>query len=183
MISTIRTQLAAQAFRRGELVIYPTEGVWGIGCDPYNGEAVANLLALKQRPVEKGLILVAANLEQLQPYMQHLTAPQLDTLKSSWPGPHTWLVPVNEHIPFWISGGQTTVALRVSAHPVVKALCEAFGGPIVSTSANVSGRRAATSLLEVQLQFPAVLRIPGKLTAAGKPSTIRNLQTGNIVRP
>jgi len=183
MPSSLRLRLALQALQRGELIAYPTEGVWGLGCDPDNSDAAFRLLQLKQRPVEKGLILVAANIEQLSPYLCCLSAQQLQTLKSTWPGPYTWLVPANEYVAPWISGGQKSVALRVSAHPVVKALCEQFGGPIVSTSANRSGKIAATSLLAVQLQFPSVVRMPGNLTHPGHPSTIRDLQTGNVIRP
>jgi L-threonylcarbamoyladenylate synthase len=111
-------------------------------------------------------------------------------LQQSWPGPHTWLVPANHQVPFWISGGQPTLALRVSAHPVVQALCTQYGGAIVSTSANISGKPAAKTLLDVQLQFSAphrlrhtrVILVPGSLGKEGKPSTIRDLQTGNIIR-
>lgn len=181
--SGFRLRLAALALRQGEVVAYPTEGVWGLGCDPDNEAAVQHLLRLKNRPLHKGLILVAASREQLQPYLHHLGPAQLQTLTSRWPGPHTWLVPANERVPPWISGGHDRVALRVSAHPLVVALCQAFGGPIVSTSANPSGRRAATSALAVQLQFPDLLRVPGSLTAPGKPSTICDLETGQTIRP
>lgn len=183
MMSDLRLRRAVQALRQGEVIAYPTEGVWGLGCDPDNAQAVFHLLALKQRPVEKGLILVAANLLQLAPYLYHLAPAQVDTLRKSWPGPHTWLVPANEQVPSWISGGQPTVALRVSAHPVVQALCERFDGPLVSTSANISGQPAATTSLAVQLKFPSLVRMPGELTEAGKPSTIRDLQTGKMIRP
>jgi L-threonylcarbamoyladenylate synthase len=180
---SLHLRIAVQALQRGELITYPTEGVWGLGCDPDNSEAVSRLLLLKQRPIEKGLILVAANMEQLSPYLCHLSAQQLQVLRSTWPGPNTWLIPANEAVAPWISGGQKNVALRVSVHPVVKALCEAFGGPIVSTSANRSGKSAAISLLAVQLRFPSVVRMPGNLTHPGQPSTIRDLQTGNVIRP
>lgn len=183
MLSALRLHLAVKALQRGELIAYPTEGVWGLGCDPANAAAVFRLLLLKQRPVEKGLILVAANMEQLSPYLAHLSAEQRKQLKNTWPGPHTWLVPANECVAPWISGGQASVALRVSAHPVVKALCEQFGGPLVSTSANRSGKAAAISLLAVQLNFPEIVRMPGSLTHAGKPSTIQDLQSSKLVRP
>lgn len=183
MLSTLHLHRAVEALQWGRLIAYPTEGVWGLGCDPDNEDAVSRLLLLKQRPVEKGLILVAASMEQLSPYLNHLSVQQLQTLKNTWPGPNTWLVPATEHVAPWISGGQTSVALRVSAHPVVKALCEQFGGPIVSTSANHSGKPAAISLLAVQLQFPSIVRMPGQLTHPGQASTIRDLQTGNVIRP
>ena len=186
MISQVRLLRAVQALRAGELIAYPTEGVWGLGCDPHNAEAVFNLLALKRRPIEKGLILVAASIAQLAPYLEGLNNKQLDTLQQSWPGPNTWLVAANHHVPLWISGGQPTVALRVSAHPVVQALCSAYGGAIVSTSANISGKQAAKSLLDVQLQFSTksnrVILLPGALGKAGKASTIRDLQTGKVIR-
>lgn len=180
---SFRIRCGVNALRQGKVIAYPTEGVWGLGCDPWNEAAVMQLLALKQRAVSKGLILVASGIEQLSPLLASLDATQQQTLKNSWPGPNTWLVPDQGMIPEWISGGADTVALRVSAHPVVRALCKSFGGPIVSTSANKSGLPAATSLLTVQLQFPQLLRVPGTLTHPGKASTIRDLQTGKIIRP
>jgi len=184
---SFRIQRAVHTLREGGLIAYPTEGVWGLGCNPDNPDAVQALLQLKQRPVEKGLILVAASMDQFEAYLQGMSKAQLDTLEKSWPGPNTWLVPANEYVPDWISGGQPTVALRVSAHPVIKALCEGFGAAIVSTSANISGKRAARSLLEVQLQFSApaaehVTLVLGSLGDQNKPTTIRDLVTGNIVR-
>jgi len=187
LLSHFRLQLALDALHHGGVIAYPTEGVWGLGCDPDDPDAVQALLQLKQRPVEKGLILVAASIDQLEPYLKDLSKKQRDQLQLSWPGPHTWLVPVNEQVPLWISGGQATVALRVSAHPVIKALCTGFGAPIVSTSANISGRRAARSLLDVQLQFSSptaehVTLVPGPLGDQDKPTTICDLVTGKIVR-
>ncbi len=191
MSSAFRIQRALHALRQGAIIACPTEGVWGLGCDPFNADAVLALLALKQRPLHKGLILVAASTGQLAPFLAGLTNKQRDTLNASWPGPNTWLVPANDCVPPWISGGQSTVALRVSAHPLLQQLCAQFSGPIVSTSANISGRPAAKSLLQVQLQFAApdrrlpggrVVLVPGALGADGKPTTIRNLVTGNVIR-
>jgi L-threonylcarbamoyladenylate synthase len=186
-VSDFRLRLAVDALQQGALIVYPTEGVWGLGCDPYNLEAVQTLLQLKQRAVGKGLILVAADIDQFEPYLQGLNKQQLNTLQQSWPGPNTWLVPANDAVPPWISGGQATVALRVSAHPVIKALCTEFGATIVSTSANISGKAAARSLLDVQLQFssPAtrhVTLVPGSLGDQDKPTTIRELVTGKVIR-
>ena len=183
MISLPRVQYAVHALRGGQVIAYPTEGVWGLGCDPDNEQAVEVLLGLKGRSPAKGLILVASRMEQLMGWLPPLSSPQQEVLARTWPGPNTWLVPVSDRVPPWISGGRSTVALRVSAHPVVRALCDGFGGPLVSTSANRSGGPAATCLLDVQLRFPQVLRVPGELTQPGKASTIRDLQTGNIVRP
>jgi len=188
-LSHFRLQLALDALHHGGLIAYPTEGVWGLGCDPEDPDAVLALLQLKQRPVEKGLILVAANVDQLEPYLQGMSKAQRDTLEKSWPGPNTWLVPANKQVPLWISGGQPTVALRVSAHPVIVALCTQFGGAIVSTSANPAGKKPARTLFSVQryfgnsrLQGAHVTVVPGSLGDSGKPTTIRDLVTGKIVR-
>ncbi len=184
-----RIQRAVHILREGGLIAYPTEGVWGLGCDPHNAAAVQTLLQLKQRPVEKGLILVAASMGQFEPYLCNLTRQQQDTLKKSWPGPNTWLVPANKHVPLWISGGQPTIALRVSAHPIIQALCTQFGGAIVSTSANPAGKKPAQTLFNVQryfahsrLQGARVTVVPGLLGDNDKPTTIQDLVTGKIIR-
>ena len=132
----LRIQRAAQLLHTGGVIAYPTEAVWGLGADPFNSAAVDRLLALKQRSIDKGLIIVAANIEQLESYLLTLSSQQREQLETSWPGPITWLVPNNNMFPPWICGRYTKVALRVSRHPVVQSLCLAFGGPIVSTSAN-----------------------------------------------
>ena len=135
---------AAILLRNGGVVAYPTEGVWGLGCDPRNEAAVLKLLAIKERPVEKGMILIAAELEQLHPWLSlaALPAERLAAALDTWPGPHTWVMPASDHAPRWITGAHDGIAVRISAHPPVIALCHAFGGPLVSTSANLSGRPA-----------------------------------------
>ncbi len=117
---------------------YPTEAVWGVGCDPWDSEAVYHLLDLKQRPVEKGLILVADCMERFDFLLQDLPDDWLRRLANSWPGPNTWLVPHQDRLPPWITGRHDSVALRVTDHPLVARLC-ALTGPLVSTSANPAG--------------------------------------------
>ena len=84
------------ALRRGGVVAYPTEAVWGLGCDPFNEQAVMRLLAIKQRPVDKGLILIGADVGQLDPVVDWAALPmdRRATVEASWPGPNTWTVPV-----------------------------------------------------------------------------------------
>ena len=176
---------AAKRLRQGELIAYPTEAVWGIGCDPFNREAVYRLLRLKQRPVSKGLLLVAAGMEQIGKLLTPLTVDQIAMLRETWPGHITWLVPdpASEY-PEWIRGEHPAVAIRVSDHPVVRELCLAFGGPIVSTSANPAGETEFRSMEEVRRQFGAGIGciIEGELGGHGKPSEIRDLVTGERVR-
>ncbi|WCD80445.1 L-threonylcarbamoyladenylate synthase [Pseudomonas sp. TUM22785] len=183
MVSNWRVQQVARVVRGGGVIAYPTEAVWGLGCDPWNEDAVYRLLALKARPVEKGLILVADDIEQFDFLLDELPDEWKDTLAASWPGPNTWLVPHQNLLPDWITGKHDSVALRVSDHPVVRALC-AQVGPLVSTSANPAGRPSAVSRLRVQQYFPGELDavLVGALGGRRNPSTIRDLVTGRVVR-
>ena len=176
---------AAKRLREGELIAYPTEAVWGIGCDPFNRDAVYRLLRLKQRPVNKGLLLVAAGMEQIGKLLTQLTVDQLAALRETWPGHITWLVPDPARLyPEWIRGEHPAVAVRVSDHPVVRELCMAFGEPIVSTSANLAGKPEFRSVDEVRRQFGDAIGclIEGELGAHDRPSEIRDLVTGERIR-
>ncbi|HSB95881.1 MAG TPA: Sua5/YciO/YrdC/YwlC family protein [Spongiibacteraceae bacterium] len=184
MISDFRIQQAVLALRGGGVIAYPAEGVWGLGCDPENPAAVLHLLELKQRAMAKGLLLVAADIEQLEPYLTLLDSEQHQVLRNSWPAPLTWLVPNNGAAADWICGSSSQVALRVSPHPVIVAVSRAFGGPLVSTSANPSGRPAALSALRVRRYFGDRLDfiLNGELGGQRGPTPIRDLITGKFVR-
>lgn len=175
---------AARCIRTGGIVAYPTEAVFGLGCDPANPYAVLQLLAIKQRRIEKGLILVASSMQQLQPWVTPLNRRQTRRLEASWPGPHTWLLPAADHCPDWLTGGRDTLAVRVSAHPVVQQLCNAAGRAIISTSANRHGKRPARSLLEIRLRFATGIDyyLPGALGGLKQPTRIRDLETGRVIR-
>ena len=170
---------------RGGLLAYPTEAVWGLGCDPFNEQAVFKLLRLKRRPAHKGLILVAASVRQLGPLYNNLNASQKKLLDDSWPGPNTWLIPDPDNlIPAFIKGDHSSVAIRVSAHRGVNALCSAFGSMIVSTSANQANQPEIRSRLKIQNTFGDRLDyvLPGQLGGNAAPSTIRDLSTGQMLR-
>jgi len=175
---------ASATLHRGGVIAYPTEAVWGLGCDPDNDEALARLLRLKQRDPAKGVILVAASIAQFAPWLEGLPLELHAPLVASWPGPHTWLVPDNGRSHGLVRGGHDRVALRVSAHPLVVALCEAFGGPIVSTSANIASEPPAMSAEEVRGVFGDGLDaiVEGELGGLARPSTIRDLVTGQLMR-
>jgi L-threonylcarbamoyladenylate synthase len=184
MPSSFKTGVAANLLHAGAVIAYPTEAVWGLGCDPDDVEAVARLLRLKQRDPAKGLILVAASMQQFDDYLSGLAPEQLATLANSWPGPYTWLVPDNGRAPEWIRGEHDKVALRVSAHPLVKQLCRAFGGPIVSSSANISSRPALRRSWQVRAAFGERLDacLEGPLGGSANPSEIRDLVSGQLIR-
>lgn len=174
--------LAAHHVACGGVVAYPTEGVWGLGADPANQHAVNTILQLKRRAVGKGVILVAADVRQFDFILRHLSSDQREILRRSWPGPNTWLIPHHDEVPYWIHGDHTTVALRVSAHPVVQALCK-LTGPLVSTSANPQALPPARTSFKVRGYFgDKVFYAPGQINQNAKPSTIRDLATGRVIR-
>ena len=183
---SLTPEVAAGLLRTGGVIAYPTEAVWGLGCDPADEAAVLRLLALKQREVEKGLILIAARIEQLQPWIRldALPADRRTEVLASWPGPNTWIVPASDVTPRWITGSHDGVAVRVSAHPVVIALCEAFGAALVSTSANPAGAPAPAVLEQFDTQLLAALDgvVGGDTGGLDRPSVIRVAQTGQVLR-
>lgn len=191
MTSPGRWQLrqALSALDNGEVIAYPTEGVWGLGCDPFNASAVDRLLAIKNRPMDKGLILVAANLDQISPLLHSLSDQQRSRLNKSVSGelssrPTTWLIPSYDLIPYWITGEHRTVAVRISKHPTVAALCEAYGGMIVSTSANPSKQAPAVTQLAARHYFAKQVSVylSGQVSCSGQTSEIRDLVTGDVLR-
>jgi L-threonylcarbamoyladenylate synthase len=182
-VNSWRKAFLASCLNRDGVIAYPTEGVWGLGCLPDSSVAVAKILALKRRSWEQGLLLVAANKAQFSDYLTGLGSEAQAKLDADWPGPMTYLVPDNGMAPGWIVGTHDTLGLRVSAHPVVAELCETFG-PLVSTSANVSGRPAAMSALAVHRYFGSAVDalVPGALGGQSGPSQIKVLETGEVVR-
>ena len=175
---------ATAVLNHSGVVAYPTEAVWGLGCDPFSERAVEQILAMKRRQRGMGLILIAADIAQVQPFLSGLSSDQRKILETSWPGPETWLVPNNHVAPPWITGGRDTLAIRVTDHPVAAALCHSFGGPLVSTSANPHGFPPAKSLLKVNLYFRKQLDyiVPGLLGKSDRPTTIKHLMTGETIR-
>jgi len=177
---------AATALQTGGVIAYPTEAVWGLGCDPRDEDAVLRLLAIKQRDVDKGLILVASHLEQLRPFLDLAAVPaeNLAAVLATWPGPHTWVMPASTTAPRWITGTHDGIAVRISAHPLVIELCHAYGGALVSTSANRAGQPAAFTRETLD---PVVLAgvdglVAGETGGLGAPTAIRDALTGAAIR-
>jgi L-threonylcarbamoyladenylate synthase len=174
---------ACNALNDDGVIAYPTEAVFGAGCDPWSETAIIRLLAMKRRPFEKGLILIAADFNQLQDFIQPLSADILAKVTQSWPGPNTWLLPVRDYVSPFLTGGRDTLAVRVTAHPLAAELCRRFGGPLVSSSANLTGLKPAKNVHQVHWQLPELdYVLPGALGGATKPSTIRDALTGEILR-
>ncbi len=181
--SRLRTAWLARRVLAESVVACPAEAVWGLSCDPFSSEAVEQLLALKQRPVSKGLIVVAGHLDMLAPVLEPLPAEQRAELALSWPGANTWLVPNRGFFPPWITGTSDEVAVRVPASPALVALSREVGGPLVSTSANPAGALPAKHGFQVVRYFgPKLARAVGEVDLRGKPSTIRRVGTRDVLR-
>ncbi len=170
----------------GGVIAYPTEAVWGLGCDPRDQAAVLRLLALKLREVDKGLILIAADEAQLTPFidMSALDATQRTAVRASWPGPYTWIVPAAADAPAWITGTHRGIAVRVSAHPTVIALCDAFAGALVSTSANRAGELAPSrrDALDPLIVAGVDAVTCGETGGLQRPTAIRDARSGDMLR-
>jgi L-threonylcarbamoyladenylate synthase len=175
---------ATRCLRAGHVIAYPTEAVYGLGCDPTNEAAVRRVLQLKSRPEAAGLILIADQFERFEPFVGPLAAGLLDRALASWPGPVTWLFPRGAGVPDWLAGTHRSIALRVTAHPVCRALCGSFGGAIVSTSANPSSAEPARTAGRVAEYFGDALCgiVEGALGSREQCSEIRDLATGRVIR-
>ncbi|TAN46999.1 MAG: tRNA threonylcarbamoyladenosine biosynthesis protein RimN [Methylococcaceae bacterium] len=182
MLTPWQLRLTVRRLNAGGIIAHPTEAVYGLGCDPCNERAVQRLLALKTRPAHKGLILLAGDFVQIQPYL-NIPPERYAQLLSSWPGPVTWVVPASSRLPSWL-GVDGTIAVRVTAHPLSAALCRAFGGPLISTSANPGGKRPARDALSVRRYFPEanVLIVHGTTGGAARPSAIYDAVSGARLR-
>ena len=179
-------QTATAALRNGDVVAYPTEAVYGLGCDPQNHAAFERLFALKQRPPTQGVLLIAADFAQAEKYIDlaRVPADALARVRASWPGPHTWIFPRAAEIPAWIAGSHAGIALRVTAHPLATALCHAFGGALVSTSANRHGESPARTADEVRAAFGNELGyiLDGAVGGLERPTPIRDAISGELIR-
>lgn len=185
---------AVTALQLGKVIAYPTEAVFGVGCDPDNSQAIESLLQVKQRPKSKGLILIAADFSQLTPYIaaDTLSMEQTQRMLASWrdsagvkdKAAVTWVVPASTRCSNWLTGQFDSIAIRVCDHPVVQQLCLAFGKPITSTSANLSGLEPCRSTAEVQQQLADKVAVIVDAATGGRsvPSEIRDITTGHIYR-
>ncbi|MBX9586209.1 MAG: threonylcarbamoyl-AMP synthase [Gammaproteobacteria bacterium] len=183
MIST-KIDEAVTALKQGDVIAYPTEAVFGLGCDPFNKTAVERLLSLKRRSVSKGLILIASDWNQISSLTRPIDESTMNRAQNTWPGPYTWIFPASDSVPPWIRGDYPGIALRVTQHPLASALCEAFGGPIVSTSANLEGTPPAKAVEDLVNIFPTGIGVilAGPLGDSENPTTIRDVLTGDFLR-
>ncbi len=180
-----RLRQVVRQLKTGGLIAYPTEGVYGLGCDPWNRNAVEKILTLKGRPMKKGLILIASHFGQLLPFILPPPKETLQRILQAWPGPVTWVLPTSRTCPGWIRGHHSTVAVRVTDHQIAAALCHAFGGPLISTSANPAQSRPARSSMAIRHYFGQqedLLIVPGPLGTLRGATPIFDALTGRCLR-
>jgi L-threonylcarbamoyladenylate synthase len=181
MASSQIIRRASRLLHSGGVIAYPTEGVFGLGCLPNNATAVYKILEMKGRDVSKGLILIASDARQLDDWID-LGDADIPSTESS---PTTWIVPATDAAPSWIRGAHETVAVRLTTHPIARALCEEAASCIVSTSANLSGHPPARNATVLRRQFGPLVDyvVPGQCGPARGASEIRDIRTNRIVRP
>lgn len=177
---------AAALLRNGGVLAYPTEAVFGLGCDPHDRLAFERIFALKGRPATQGVLLIAADVAQVERYIDRSAIPAgvLEQILASWPGPHTWIFPRSADVPGWVAGAHAGIALRVTAHGPAAALCRAFGGALVSTSANPHGEPPARDLATLERYFGEQLdgALDAPLGGQDRPTIIRDALSGAIIR-
>jgi len=177
--ANLRTHL-----RRGGLIAYPTESCYGLGCDPRNPRALQRLIRLKGRSSAKGMLLIADHFKRLQAFVRPLSTTDRTRMQHTWPGPVTWVVPASATCPPLLTGGRSTIAVRVTAHPTAASLCRSLGMALVSTSANKTGKKPAKTAAECRRIFGVQVRvIAGRIGTRKRPSTLIDLATGNVLRP
>lgn len=175
---------AARVVQQGGVIAYPTEAVFGLGCDPYNERSVTRLLRIKQRDVKQGVILIGSRFEQFTDFIKPLDQTALEKIMARWPGPVTWLLPAADHCPGWLKGEHETIAVRVTAHELARQLCDACNMALVSTSANKHGEPAARTAQEVEqsLGEEVDLTLDGSTSGNENPSEIWDARTNKRLR-
>jgi L-threonylcarbamoyladenylate synthase len=175
---------AARVLRRGGVIAYPTEAVFGLGCDPRCDMALRAILRIKGRSARSGFILIAARREQLKGWIAP-TAAEERRLVSRSVRPVTWIVTAGARTPGIIRGGRPTIAVRLTRHPLAARLSELAAMPLVSTSANRHGRPPARTALQVRRRFGTAIGcvVPGATSGLDRPTEIRDARTGQVLRP
>lgn len=174
---------AAAILRRGGVVAHATEGVWGLACDPFSEPAVARVLDIKGRAAAKGLVVIAAAAAAFASELDGLPLDRHRAVLRSWPGAVTWVV-ASRRFPDWVTGGRENVAVRVPGHAQARAVASAFGGPLVSTSANRAGAPPAQTAAEVDAALGSEIDflLPGETGGRTEPSRILDAATGAVLR-
>lgn len=177
-------EAAVATLAAGGVIAYPTEAVYGIGCDPWQPAALARVRDIKRRPAAQGFILLVDEVDAALALVGEVPAAQRAQMQRDWPGPYTWVCPAGPQVPQAAQAEDGTIALRVSAHPLASALVRRFGRALVSTSANRRGAAPARTAAEVEHTLGSLIDfiLPGQTDPAAAPSTIRDARDGRLLR-
>ena len=185
MVNPWHLKRARRVLRQGGVIAYPTEAVYGLGCDPWDAKGVFGLTNLKRRSAGQGFILIASELSQVRELVKFPDGEMAERVIASWPGHTTWIFDAGKEAPPWLVGDAGTLALRVTSHPLAKSLCQSFGRPIISTSANMHGRTPARTALQVRTSLPRAAVdyiLCGEVGGRRTPSEIRDARNGKVIR-
>lgn len=168
----------------GFVFAYPTEAVYGLGCNPFDEAAINHILSIKKRPSHQRFILIASHWKQILPLIQSIEETLLEQVKASWPGPFTWVFPASDTAPSWLVDKNNTIALRLTAHPIASQLCQIANIPLISTSANLSGESPCRTYEETRKIFSHLVDyiIDGSVNHLLNPTPIRDVLTGQFLR-
>lgn len=182
MASDFSIRHAAHIIKLGGVIAYPTDTIYGLGCDPYNAEAVARINLIKQRPLNKYFILLAGDIEQVRPLIS--ITPEQEKTISQCAEPTSWVVSASQQAPSWLTDKNHMLTIRISQHDEVKRLCQALGHAVISTSANISGKKPAKNSLQLHKYFHQKVDkiLLSNKEPATKPSKIIRLCDNYIIR-
>lgn len=185
-MNNIQVLKAIDVISKGGILAYPTEAVYGLGCDPDNSKALEKIIEIKKRDTKKGLILIGSSFSNFYNYvdLSQVTKDDMLFTEKYWPGFFTFIFPASNNVSKYIKGDYNSVAIRVSNHPFIVQLCSLLGKPIVSTSANFTGESPCTSFIEVKNILGNLVDyvVDGPTLGCLKPSQIIDLKTKKIVR-
>ena len=171
---------ASEIIKNGGNAIYPTEGIYGIGCDPFNKSSVEKIFDIKGRDLTKNFIILASNIKYLKRIIDNNLFKNKALIDGSFT---TWVVPTNKDCPLWLSTNKS-IAIRITNHPVVDELCENIGGPVISTSANCSNQKYTDNITAIENIFDGKIDciVKGQLGNEKKSSMIKDILTDKILR-
>jgi len=183
MATDFAFRYAVHCIRQGGVIAYPTETVYGLGCDPLCANAVNTINRLKGRDAHKGLILLASRLQQLDALIDVPDQSDRAVIVAEHP-PTSWIVPAKNTAPRWITGRHPTIAIRISSHPLVIRLCDQLGHALVSTSANPAGKKPALNPLQLHHYFNGLVDaiLVSNHNYSGRPSRICDLKSRQLLR-
>lgn len=182
MASDFSIRHAAHVIRSGGIIAYPTDTIYGLGCDPFNATSVARLNIIKQRALGKQFILLCGDIDQIRPLV-FLNKAQENTITRN-NEPISWVVDAKPSAPSWLCSDDHTLTIRISRQSDVQRLCQALGHAIISTSANLSTKKPAQNALQLHkyFHFSVDKILTSNKNLNTKPSKIIRLCDNHVIR-